>query len=313
MTRDARIAVLGGGAMGSLFGGLLAASGVDVALVDTGTEHVRTVDEEGLRLRSPEGERTVAVSATTDPAAVGAVDLVVVFVKSPQTRSALAGATALLADDPDVLTLQNGLGNPETIAEFVPEKRVVAGVTAHGATLEGPGRVFHAGEGATTVGRYFTDNDDRVRALARTLTEAGIETTVSGAIRDDIWEKVLVNVGINAPTAVARVENGLLATTDSGRRLVEAAVTEAARVARSEGRAVPGDPVSHVLDVAAATAENRSSMLQDVEAGRETEVEHLHGEIVRRARDHGLPAPVNRTLADLVRLGEIDAGVRDRP
>lgn len=297
--------------MGSLFGGLLAESGVDVALVDIDAEHVRTVDEEGLRLRSPEGERTVAVSATTDPAAVGAVDLVVVFVKSPQTRTALAGATALLADDPDVLTLQNGLGNPETIAEFVPQKRVVAGVTAHGATLEGPGRVFHAGEGATTIARYFTANDDRVRALARTLTEAGIETAVSDAIRDDIWEKVLVNVGINAPTAVARVENGLLATTDPGRRLVEAAVTEAAHVARSEGRDVPEAPVSHVLDVAAATAENRSSMLQDVEAGRATEIEHLHGEIVRRARDHGLPAPVNRTLADLVRLGEIDSGVRD--
>lgn len=313
MTHESRIAVLGSGAMGSLFGGLLAANGEDVTLIDTRTEHVGAIEAEGLQIRSAGDERTVDVPATTDPASVGRVELLIVFVKSYQTRDALAGTPEVLAGEPDVLTLQNGLGNAETIAEFLPEANVVAGVTAHGATIEGPGRVFHAGEGPTTIGRYYRANDDRVDAIARSLSAAGIETAVSAAIRDDIWRKVLVNVAINAPTALAGVRNGLLARTDPGRRLVETATTEAARVARSEGRDVPSeeDLLDHVLDVATRTGENRSSMLQDLAAGRRTEIEHLHGAVVERAEAHDLPAPVNRTLADLVRLAELDAGHRD--
>lgn len=305
MTTETHIAVLGSGAMGSLFGGRLAASGADVTLVDRRSAHVEAVNRSGLTIRSAAADDlTVEVPATTDPATVGPVGLVVVFVKSHQTESALEGASALLEGGPDVLTLQNGLGNPETIAEFVPPAKVLAGVTAQGATREGPGRVFHAGEGPTTIGRYFTGNDDRVRTVATWFEEAGIETTVSDAVRDEIWEKVLVNVAINAPTALARVPNGTLATTDPGRRVLESAVREAARVARNEGRAVPADVVSIALDVARATAENRSSMLQDVEAGRKTEIEQLHGAIVERAEGAGIRTPVNRTLADLVRLAE---------
>lgn len=305
MTTETHIAVLGSGAMGSLFGGRLAASGADVTLVDRRSAHVEAVNRSGLTIRSAAADDlTVEVPATTDPATVGPVGLVVVFVKSHHTESALEGASALLEGGPDVLTLQNGLGNPETIAEFVPPAKVLAGVTAQGATREAPGRVFHAGEGPTTIGRYFTGNDDRVRTVATWFEEAGIETTVSDAVRDEIWEKVLVNVAINAPTALARVPNGTLATTDPGRRVLESAVKEAARVARNEGRAVPADVVSIALDVARATAENRSSMLQDVEGGRKTEIEQLHGAIVERAEELGLQTPVNRTLADLVRLTE---------
>lgn len=305
MTTQTRIAVLGSGAMGSLFGGRLAASGMDVSLVHRRSAPVEAVNRSGLTIRSAAGdELTVEVPATTDPATVGPVGLVVVFVKSHQTESALEGASALLEGGPDVLTLQNGLGNPETIAEFVPEANVLAGVTTQGATREAPGRVFHAGDGPTTIGRYFTENDDRVRTVATWFEEAGIETTVSDAVLDEIWEKVLVNVAINAPTALARVPNGTLASTDPGRRVLESAVKEAARVARTEGREVPADVVSLALDVARATAENRSSMLQDVEAGRKTEIEQLHGEIVERAEALGLQTPINRTLADLVRLAE---------
>ena len=307
MATDLSVAVLGSGAMGSLYGGRLADAGVDVTLIDVREDHVRAIRRAGLEIASPDGPATtVDVAATTDPGAVGAVGLVVVFVKSTQTAAAVADAATLFEDEPDVLTLQNGLGNPETIAEFefVPASSVVAGVTAHGATLDGPGRVIHAGEGRTTIGRYFADNDAGVRRITRALRAAGFETDVTADVRTAIWEKVLVNVGINAPTALTRVDNGLLATTDPGTRLVEAAVTEAARVARAEGHDVREDVVDHVLGVAAATAANTSSMRGDVEAGRETEVERLHGEVVARAETAGIDVPVTRTLADLVRLTE---------
>lgn len=305
MTTGIRVAVVGSGAMGSLYGGRLATSGLDVTLVDTWEEHVDAIRTDGLRISTEDGAETVDVGATTDPGSVGPVDLVVLFVKSTATATAMADVDGTdLLEDADVLTLQNGLGNPETIAEFVPEQRVIAGVTSHGATLEGPGRVFHAGRGPTRIGRYFVENDERVAAVADAFREAGFETEVIDAVETAIWEKVLVNVGINAPTALARVKNGALASTDPGRRVVERAVIEAADVARTEGHEVRADVVEHVLGVADATGENRSSMLQDVEAGRQTEIERLHGSIVERAETAGIDVPVNRTLADLVRLAE---------
>lgn len=325
-----RIAIVGSGAMGSLYGGLLAEAGHDVTLVDVWEEHVRALQERGLRLSDDDGERTIDVSATTDQGSVAPPDLAIVFVKSTHTATALKEAAPLLTDGVTVLSLQNGLGNPETIAEYVPERNVVAGVTTQGSTLEGPGHVFHAGSGPTTIGRYINDrtNDDGtspvapgtddptvatdaiasdvpdLEALAATFSDAGLPTTVSDSIRDDIWEKVLVNVGINAPTALGRVENGTLATTAPGQRLVEAAVSEAAAVARQEGCDVQTDIVDYALEAAEQTGGNASSMLQDVRAERKTEIDTIHGAVVDRAAGHGVDVPVNRTLADLVRLTE---------
>jgi 2-dehydropantoate 2-reductase len=320
MATDLRVAVLGSGAMGSLYGGRLARSGVDVTLVDVRADHVEAVRADGLRIDvddaaiteewgAGDGSVSVDVAATTDPGSVPDVDLVVVFVKSTATATAVADAAETgLLEGAEVLTLQNGLGNPETIAEYVPEERVIAGVTSHGATLAGPGRVFHAGAGPTRIGRYFAGNDGRVATVADAFRAAGFETEVTDAVGDAIWEKVLVNLGINAPTALARVDNGALAATGPGRCLVEAVVTEAAAVASAAGADVREDAVEHVLAVAAATAENRSSMRQDVEAGRETEIERLHGAVVDRAERAGIDVPVTRTLADLVRLAESSGG-----
>lgn len=298
------VAILGSGAMGSLFGGKLADSGVPVTLVDVWEEHVAALQENGLELETPVGNhKRIEVEATTDPETVDDVDLVVVFVKSIHTAEAIEDAESLL-ENADVLTLQNGLGNPETIAEYVEEPWIIAGTTAHGSTLLGPGRIRHAGHGSTTIGRYFVDNDDRIRTIADRLSDAGLPTDVSGKIHEEIWEKVLVNVGINAATALSRVRNGRLAAEASGRRLVEAAVGEATAVARAEGYSIREDIADHVLSIAEQTAENRSSMRQDIEAGRKTEIETLNGEVVRRAEQLGIEVPVNRTLADLVRLAE---------
>jgi 2-dehydropantoate 2-reductase len=304
------VTILGSGAMGSLYGGRLAASGVDVTLFDVWEEHVQAIETDGLRIDSPTTKQTIEVDATSDVSTLATTDLIIVFVKSTHTRTALCDLPTKLTENTDFLTLQNGLGNPETIAEFVPEENVIAGVTAHGATLKGPGQVFHAGNGPTTIGRYFGDNDARTRTIAEIFTAAGIETSVSDTIRDDLWEKVLVNIGINAPTAIARVKNGRLATTDPGEALIEAAVAEATRVARSEGCNIRDDIILYVKEIAQATGENKSSMRQDIEAGRKTEIDYLHGAIVDRADRNDLPAPVNRTLADLVRLTEIGADVQ---
>lgn len=341
------IAVVGAGAMGSLFGGRLAA-GNDVTLVNRGAEHVAAINERGLIIVDDTGEdsvsgddddsstddrpsaadgvsvrtETVDVPATTNPADVGTVDLLVLFVKSHQTAAAMADAAPLIGPETAVLTLQNGLGNAETIAERVPEARVLAGVTTHGAIRETPGRVRHTGAGDTTLGRYFDGDetardeggrlaDERLRAIADRFTAAGLPTEIVDDAPTLLWEKALVNAGINAPTALARVTNGQLSDTGPGRRLVERAVTEAATVARANGYDVREDAIDYALSVAERTAVNRSSMLQDVEAGRRTEVEALYGAVVERGERVDVDAPVNRTLADLVRLAEAGESIGD--
>ncbi|MEE6211446.1 2-dehydropantoate 2-reductase [Salarchaeum sp. III] len=298
------VAVLGPGAIGSVFGGRLARSGVDVTLVGRPGAHVDALRTDGLRLTLPdETTERVPVDVTTDADTVDSVAVVLVCVKAYDTRSALADAEHLLTDA-DVCTFQNGLGNPETLAEFVPASRVLAGTTSHGATLEAPGHVRHAGVGDTYVGNYFADTDTTATALARALTDAGIETTVVADAERAVWEKVLVNVGINAVTALAGVPNGRLADTDPGERVLRRAVEEAASVADAEGVSLTVDPVAAASRVARRTAENVSSMRQDLERGRKTEIDALNGEIVARGRDHGIETPVNETLTDLVRLAQ---------
>ncbi|WP_336036959.1 ketopantoate reductase family protein [Halobacterium yunchengense] len=304
------VVVLGAGAIGSLVAGSLAAAdegaaaGASVTLLGRDGEHERRVRERGLRFERPDGsETTVDVAATSDRAAAARADLLVVCVKSYDTAEALAGVAPHL-DDAEVLTLQNGLGNAETVAERVPDERVVVGTTSHGAVLEGPGHLRHAGRGDTTVGRWFAANDDRVRETAALLSAAGIETAVTDDPERAVWAKVLVNLGVNAPTALARVRNGALVDEPAGRRLLEGAVAEGVAVAEVCGVDAPEDAVERTRTVARRTATNRSSMRQDLEAGGRTEVEALYGEVARRAAAHDVDAPVTRTLADLLRLAE---------
>lgn len=291
--------------MGSLFGGTLAIAGHDVTLVDIWEEHVQTLNEDGLTISTQDGDdRIIDITATTDATTVDSVDLMMVFVKSIHTESAIEDAAPILDEDTDVLTVQNGLGNAEAIAAHVPEDRIIGGVTSQGSILEGPGHITHAGESPTTIGRYFTDNGAAVERIADAFTKAGIETDVTESVRDVVWEKVLVNLGINAATGLARVTNGAIEATDPGRNLAEAAVSEGKAVAEDEGRTIRDDIFDHVLEISEETAPNKSSMRQDLEADRVTEIEKLNGVVVQRAERHGIETPVNRTLTQLVRLAE---------
>lgn len=295
-----KTAIIGAGAMGALFGGLLAESGYEVWLVDVWEAHVRAVVEAGLHIEREGTTRRIEVHATTNPSEIGAVELVVIFVKASQTRIAARTAAVLPGTDSRVLTLQNGLGNADVIAEIIDPDRVVAGTTAHGATVLGPGRIRHAGVGPTTIGMWRSDDLEPARRIAAGLNAAGIETSVTSDIRRVVWEKLLVNVGINAITALTGVKNGQLLDLEVTRELCRAAVQEGLDVARALGIEVRSDAPDHVLQIARATAANRSSMGQDVDHRRQTEIDAINGVIVREARRAGLRAPVNQTLTALV-------------
>mgnify|MGYP005861009789 CR=1 FL=1 len=304
-----RIAVVGAGAMGCLFGGALACV-TEVWLFDPWREHVQAIRRDGLRIVEPGGENTVHLPATTDPTEIGAVDLAIIFVKSHQTEWAANVAKGLLKPDGLALTLQNGLGNGEAIAAVLGPERVWQGVTSHGATLLGPGRVRHAGSGPTHL-EVREEIAERAETLAGLFRQAGLETHLSPDLASLIWGKLVVNVGINALTAILRVPNGALAEVEAARTVMEAAVAEALAVCEAAGIALPyADPHEQVRKVAVATGANRSSMLQDVLRGNRTEVDVINGAIVREARKLGLPAPVNETLTGLVKAIEATYPVR---
>ena len=296
-----KIAVVGAGAMGSLFGGLLAESGAEVWLFDIWAEQIAAINQNGLNIEKDGHPRRVHIKATTDPDHIEKADLVIVFVKSPQTRPAADIAGKLVGSKGLVLTLQNGMGNANIIAETVADDRIVAGTTAHGATLLAPGRIRHAGTGATIIGMWAGKNLDHADRIACVMTKAGIETEVVQNVQSVIWNKLLINVGINAITALTGIKNGQILDLEITQNLLQAAVEEAMSVTRAQGIQVDENTVEHVFQVAKATGANRSSMGQDVDNKRLTEIDAINGAVVRIAEKLGLKVPVNLTLTALVK------------
>lgn len=307
--------------MGAIFGAALA-SVAEVTLIDPWADHVAAIARNGLMLEGPDGKaRFVPLNAVTDPGAFpGRADLALIFTKSAVTRVAAETARGILAEDGAALTLQNGLGNAQVVAEVLGPERTLAGVTAHGGTVLGPGRVRHAGVGETHIARVGSGSPAAGRGnsgevdpetVAALLSRAGISTTVTDDLDGLIWGKLIVNVGINALAALLRVPNGVLAEVPACDSLMAAAVAEAVAVAKARGISLPYDePLEKVRSVCRATAENRASMFQDIAAGRLTEVDVINGAIVREGNAAGVPTPVNRLLTNLIHAVEATAEYR---
>lgn len=303
-----RIAIIGAGAMGSLFGSFLS-SAAEVCLVDPYEEHVRTITEKGLTVEGVDGTaRTCRLSAVTDSGQIQpGFDLAILFTKSYLTESAARTALPLLGGEGRILTLQNGVGNRETIASVVREDRVMAGVTSHGGTLLGPGRIRHGGEGPTHIG----GSGEATEAVVDVFRAAGIETRLSEDVDSLLWGKLIINVGINALAAVLRVPNGVLGRTPECEPIMAGAVAEATAVAERLGIRLPYEnPLSHVRTVCEKTAANRASMLQDILRGARTEVDVINGAVVREGKAVGIPTPVNRFLWETVKALEATSSDR---
>ncbi|MDR2527791.1 MAG: 2-dehydropantoate 2-reductase [Synergistaceae bacterium] len=296
------VAVLGSGAMGSLYGGTLAASGCGVVFIDVWKDHVDAINQRGLVIEEPGGAKTVrgarAVSKASD---AGTADLVIVFVKATATEEAMREALPLVGEKTSVLTLQNGLGNVEKLCKVVPASRVIAGTTGHGATLLGPGKIRHAGVGDTVIGELDGSRSPRVEVVATLLKKAGMTVKISENVLGLIWTKLIVNVGINALTAVTGLKNGRLTDFPEMEVLMKAAIDEACTVAKAKGVALEiAEPFEHTRNVAKKTGANRSSMLQDILAKRQTEIAVINGAIVEEGKKLGISTPINALLTSLV-------------
>ncbi len=294
------ITIIGAGAMGSLFGSLLAQSGENVLLLDIWKKHVNTINEQGLGVESEGKIVRVDINASCNMEDTRKSDLVIIFVKSTDTAEAAIQARKCLNDAGVVLTLQNGMGNADKIAQTVPSDKVIAGTTSHGATMLEPGLIRHAGSGLTLIGMWAGPNHSGLENIKNVFCRAGIDTQIEADIHLVIWKKLIINVGINAITALTGVKNGKLIDAPPTGELVRAAVAEACDVALAHGVKLPEGIAEQVFKVAQATGPNRSSMGQDIDHKRPTEIDAINGAVVRLAHGKGIDVPVNRTLTALV-------------
>jgi 2-dehydropantoate 2-reductase len=308
------IAVVGPGALGCAVAARLWLAGRKVCLVDYRPQRAAALRHRGIIFREPQGPAQTLAVPVVLPSALQPVEVVILTVKSHQTRDAAAFLPRFLAPQGVVLTLQNGLGNVETLARVLGPERLLAGVSILGITRVGEGEVVLAGLGPTWIGAPPGSqvSGDKIRRLAETFRQAGLPCEVREDIEAALWEKLLVNVGINPLTALLRVRNGGLLELRPAWDLAVTAAAEARRVAAAAGLSLTVDPETRLREVCTATSANRSSMLQDILAGRRTEIDALNGEVVRRGAALGIPTPVNACLTALIKaleaLAASDAG-----
>ncbi len=306
-----KIVIVGPGAMGCLFAAFLSKSKEEVWLLDKHQERAQKIGAQGISVEGISGNWQAKVNVTADAGKIVNADLIIICVKSYDTKDAVSGAKPVIGENTQVLTLQNGIGNIEIIGEAAGPEKVIGGISNMGATLLDAGRIRHAGSGDTVIGRIDAKIPVAMRAIREVFNKVGLETRISRDIKGLLWSKLIINVGINALTAITRLNNGRLIEFEGTRRILREAVTEATRIAkRKRIKLIYDDPLAKVEAVCEATAGNVSSMLQDVLRKRRTEIDYINGVIVRQGQELGIATPVNSALVDLVKTIEASYNLR---
>lgn len=299
-----KVCILGAGALGCSIGGALAEAGSDVWLINRSKTHVDAINAHGLRVRDGHAERLVPVRAATDGRGIGPADLLIVLVKSFDTASAIRAAAPMIGTDTVVMSLQNGLGHEEILAEEVGRPRVMAGKTYVGGVMLGPGHIISGTRGKQTIiGELDGRVSARAEAIAAEFRRAGLATEVSANIVGTMWDKLLVNVSTGALAGITRLAYGPLYDVPEIEATAIAAVAEAMAVARAQGIELsirqPRD--AWVMASAGLPRDFKTSMLQSLEKGSMTEIDFINGAVVREGERLGIPTPVNRTLVACIK------------
>jgi len=302
-----KIAIVGTGAMGSVYAGILGDAGNEVWAVDLWAEHVEAIRTRGLVLEGASGNRTVRLHATSDPTDVGVCDLVVIATKAMDVEAAADAAKPLVGDETLVLPIQNGLGSADRVAAVLGEERVAIGVVGgFGASVVGPGHVHHNGWELVRLGERRGPATPRIRRIAQTWADAGFHVQVYDDVDRLVWEKLVCNVCFSATCAILERTIGGVLDDPAAWDVASSCAREAYDVARARGIGLGfDDPVAYARAFGEKIPDARPSMLLDLLAGRPSEIDVINGAIPPAAHDLGLAAPVNETVTGLVRAKSV--------
>jgi 2-dehydropantoate 2-reductase len=299
-----KVTVIGAGAMGGSYGGLLALAGHEVSVIEAWQAHVDAINRDGLRVSGARGDQRVRLPASTRPQGAGA-DLVIVFVDANSTGVAAATAREVLAADGCAITFQNGIGNVEQLQAVLGNERVLGGSSMCSAATIGPGHVRLTHLGKTTIGETDGAARPRTAELAQTLQAAGLDTEVAPDIMAVIWEKFALNCSINALTATTGLRTGEMARLPELDALQDRIIAEVMAVTDAKGIRLPTPDLPAKIKAQCRKKFNKPSMLQHVEAGRRTEIDALNGALLREAQALGIATPYNEALVALLKGREL--------
>jgi 2-dehydropantoate 2-reductase len=293
--------VVGAGAMGCALGGHLQAAGAEVDLIDASPEVIDAIRRDGVIVETSEGDLAWRPRITDDPSTLESPDLLIVMVKGTVTPLAIRSASPLVADGTTVLSLQNGWGGGDAIAEVVPPEQIVIGVTYSSSTALAPGRYRQTGRGATFVGPYAgTAPLARAADVATALTDAGWAAEATPGVATEIWKKLILNAATLPTAALTGLSAGALGA-GAVNPLVEDLAREAVAVAQAQGLDIQlGERLASIAGTLERAGEGKGSMLQDALAHRRTEIDTINGAVVRAGEAAGVPAPLNTAMVALV-------------
>jgi 2-dehydropantoate 2-reductase len=299
---DPHVVIAGAGAMGCLFGGLLAERGLRVTLLARREEHVAAIRERGLLIVGEGGERHVPIGAATSVDGLPPADIVLVQCKANATRAISATVAPLMRKGSLAVSFQNGLGHEEIMADALGAEAVLGGLTSLGATLEGPGVVRNYASLPTVVGELRGGLSARAERLAALMTAHGIPTRASDEILAEKWRKLMLNVAMSATSGLTGLTIGGVASLPALSSVARRAMDEAAAVAEACGVSLPQETRYAIFDgiLASGAARNKTSMRRDIEAGRPSEVEAIYLSVIERGRTKGIATPTLEALAALV-------------
>lgn len=307
-----KIAVVGCGAMGSVYAGLLAAAGHELWAIDSWRDHVEAMRASGLRVEGASGDRTVKINASTDARDAGICELVIVATKTMHVEVAAKASQALVGPNTTVISIQNGLGGPDTTAEIIGKEKVLVGVVGgFGASMKAPGHAHHNGWELVRLGEYSGPITPRLQSVAKVWESGGFKVKCFDDIDQLVWEKLICNVCFSGTCAVVERTIGEVMNDPDTWIVASGCAVEAYNVARARGIKLDiDDPVNYVRNFGSKIPNARPSMLLDHMANRMSEIEAINGAIPLAAKEQGLAAPFNTVVSALVRAKERKLGVR---
>ncbi len=299
-----RIAVIGAGAMGSIYGGHLSLHN-DVCMVDTNAAVVDHISKEGIVLEEQGTENLYRPAATTSTEGMESVDLIILFVKALFSKAALAGNRSLIGENTYVLTLQNGSGHEDILGEFVDKDHIIIGTTEDNGAVLGMGRIRHGGVGNTNIGMLQEDTAGILPKVKEAFDACGFNVRIHENIQQLIWNKLFTNVSLSAVTAVLQVKMGFIASNEYAWNMTAALLHEAVEVAHALGLSADEEELlAEVRHVSEMSPEGVTSICADLSKGRRTEVNTISGSVVRAAAKVGVEVPCHTFLVNMIHAME---------